>query len=658
MSTSRRVQNKHRPILGKSLSAPVPRTARSKRPISTQTQNSDDPSDFTSLSDSAQSLRRVTSPFDASEGCVFILLSLDGNVVPLDEGGEKIWWPAQRVPSSSGQYKIYGQFGVASPEAVIMLVGNTQVVTATKPNGEIRFPHPQYVNAGGARKRQKLDKTVLEEAWMKAVAYLIRDMDDSLPSPEFITSVRHIPKLPDPTGQPAKQKQTKGISISDDELSELSETEDEPWIPPPPDWTLTIPGELILGKERKLDRQFWYAKVLEYVPPPAPDKKPLYKVLWIDSQEGLIERDWFFACEEDGFGTCTVGKFESQIVEDVADEEDSNDEDLLEQLLRDISPEPDPGPLPDGLTFSDLDIRDQFVHTKPVLRAILQDKYPPAKTAHDMFIAGGKKREAVVKQAGEHGMMNPKDVTLLRRFLEEWVLRGLVRRRGDDENEEQSEALRTPALTRSPSPPATVAGDVDQPLSPASIPPSSSMVSVDVYLPSIVPPSSLDEDDNHITSAARGNSFASESSGTVAFPPLSFQLKTEQIDIEPPSSPPKPTISSTCFRDGSIDMELELSHVRTKLEGGDDISSPPLSTQLSATASSKSPRQIGCAAYEALSPFEKYDYCLNVLLPELLIQIYAWRAGKRPALELLDEATESEVHEFGAGEKGEAGLGV
>ncbi|KAJ7073994.1 hypothetical protein C8F01DRAFT_1098925 [Mycena amicta] len=675
-STSRRAPPAK---LGTSISAP-PRTTRAKRPLSIQSQKSDDPSDFTSLSDSAPSLRRATSPLDASEACVFVLLYLDGKAEDSGAGGEKIWWPARRVPNSTRECKIYGSIGT-SKRGALVATDLSQVLPVTKLTGEIRFPHPEYVSSSGPspRKRQRLDKTALEVAWYDAVSYLVKDMDDTLPSVEFMKSARHIKRPPDANGKVSSSANGKGkgkakaISISDDELSALSDIDDEPWTPPSADDTLNIPGELVLGKEKKSERQYWYAQIVGYIPPATRGKTPLYKVLWVDGLQGEIERDWFYTCEEDGFGTCTLGKIQSQYVEDEPDEEDSNDDGLFEQMLRDVSPELDAGPLPDGTVFCELDIRDQFVYTKPVLRAILQDAYLPARTTHEMFVAGGRRREAVVKRAGEHGMMNPKDVTLLRRFLEEWVLRGLVQERIKDEDDEgvvviaekemtapadrryvqdQAESLRTaanedePRIALSPSPPATIVGD--PPSSPGPIPPSSSFNSV---APLEVEPPSSPPRAPAVSSLGPASSLAS----LVEHPPSSVSVDMK-VETEPPSSPVaaaaavlRPPLS---FRDRSMDMEIETSDIRTKLEGGDDLSSPPMPpSQLSATGSTKSPRQIGCAAYEMLSTIEKYDYCLNVLLPELLIQIYLWRAGKRPALEVLDEETEEALHDFGAAEK-------
>ncbi|KAG6873785.1 hypothetical protein C0995_011010 [Termitomyces sp. Mi166 len=58
-------------------------------------------------------------------------------------------------------------------------------------------------------------------------------------------------------------------------------------------------------------------------------------------------------------------------------------------------------------------------------------------------------------------------------------------------------------------------------------------------------------------------------------------------------------------------------------------------------------RQYGCEAFEALSRSEKNDYCLNVLLPETILQILLWRTGERTSPDLLGDAEEATLHAKG-----------
>jgi len=80
------------------------------------------------------------------------------------------------------------------------------------------------------------------------------------------------------------------------------------------------------------------------------------------------------------------------------------------------------------------------------------------------------------------------------------------------------------------------------------------------------------------------------------------------------------------------------------------------------------PRQQGCPAYEALAGVERVDvrpstdhlylspadqmslgiqYCLNVLLPEAILQLLLWRSGERTSVELLSEEEEQALHDVG-----------
>ena len=42
------------------------------------------------------------------------------------------------------------------------------------------------------------------------------------------------------------------------------------------------------------------------------------------------------------------------------------------------------------------------------------------------------------------------------------------------------------------------------------------------------------------------------------------------------------------------------------------------------------------------------QYCLNVLLPEAILQILLWRSGDRTSLDLLDDDEEERLHALGA----------
>jgi len=118
-----------------------------------------------------------------------------------------------------------------------------------------------------------------------------------------------------------------------------------------------------------------------------------------------------------------VGKFQSEFVEDPDDDEDSDDEHdkPSESIARLASPTPTP--LTSDVHFLDLNIHHQFCYTKPVLQAILNDRYQPAKPRHDKFMKGGGARKSLSNEAGLRGKMDPKDVSAIGKYLKQWCLR-------------------------------------------------------------------------------------------------------------------------------------------------------------------------------------------------------------------------------------------
>jgi hypothetical protein len=116
-----------------------------------------------------------------------------------------------------------------------------------------------------------------------------------------------------------------------------------------------------------------------------------------------------------------LGKWESAIRDDLNDNEDEDEGDVID-LQRSASPVPS-NPLPSPAEFISLDIRKQFIYTKNILQAVLNEEYFPVKRQHDLFIGGGLGRKSVCDEAGLRGRMDPRDVAQLQKHLIEWGLR-------------------------------------------------------------------------------------------------------------------------------------------------------------------------------------------------------------------------------------------
>jgi hypothetical protein len=79
-------------------------------------------------------------------------------------------------------------------------------------------------------------------------------------------------------------------------------------------------------------------------------------------------------------------------------------------------------PPPNPEDFCELPIRDQFSYVKPIIRAILNETYLPARERHRAFMQGGASRHRLLKAATGKGDLTAHDVSRLGRVLQNWVL--------------------------------------------------------------------------------------------------------------------------------------------------------------------------------------------------------------------------------------------
>jgi hypothetical protein len=109
------------------------------------------------------------------------------------------------------------------------------------------------------------------------------------------------------TGLVRPELTPKNLMEEDPNRSSSKEKETQ-WSPPPPDDTLTIPGEPILAesREKRFSGTYWPAQVLRYVPPPDQKTPPKYTVLFMDFFEEDLPREKFFTLTNDEFVTCKV----------------------------------------------------------------------------------------------------------------------------------------------------------------------------------------------------------------------------------------------------------------------------------------------------------------------------------------------------------------
>ncbi|KAF8643781.1 hypothetical protein AX16_008800 [Volvariella volvacea WC 439] len=567
---------------------------------------------------------------------------------------DRVWWPAEVIhgdPNHSTTVTLR-LFGSVLPPATSPSKSKLQEIVVDSPcpnnilsmhdsDGRLRFkdmplltngPPPATVDIDSSppspRKKPKLEKDDLEGRWKAAVGMMIEAKEaDSDDLPDAQSAFAFILPSSQSTGnassQNISQRGDDDMSLDDPRVDsdldslELTDLDD----------SLTIPGELVLARESKTS-PFWPAKILSCIRPQKRGEKPKYKIVYLDGTEGIIPRDWFYSSDASEFATCKLGVWQSGF-DDVSNDKDDDKEPIVDASYR-PSPTPDEVP-PTGEQFFKLDVQRQFVYTKPVLSAILNHQYAPAKARHEDFMAGGFRRQNLSKQAGLRGIMDPKHVEQLQGYLLEWCLRGerlgqalFSGSREEDstlgasEDQDMTQGLTTLEAESTEAP--TTAGTLKSispalteelsalSSSPAPIPPNSS------FITTISPAEPLKSIEEPPAAQKPAQSGGSDSIAVLTEATISTQALT--VDL------------------GDFDeTKSDLSDLTSlEREGDETITDPP--------PPPRPPRQRGCEAYEALTAGER-------LKVEAVIQILLWRAGLRTHPGLLSEDEEQSLHDKG-----------
>lgn len=378
------------------------------------------------------------------------------------------------------------------------------------------IPSSSIIDLTLPRKKPKIDRGALERKWEEAVRDLKKDRDnnstlmksskafeideDEDDATDSDASLPGIGKLfnnlyeatlhpitlskTDISQKNSKRKRTTNSEASGyEDAGDLGSVDEDLWVPPEPEYDS---GDLVLSRDRPSKTvDYWPAKIVGYLPPSNKKQPPRYRVTWLDDTEGIVERSWFYGMGEEGFKMCKVsntcsccpqtvipntiyqlGQFQSSFVEVQNDADDTDTPPGRPRspspIIEDLSPS--------AKEFTNFGIRLQFQYTKEVLKAILVNEYKPTRRKHAQYIKDGKFRQAVVKESGSRGRMDPSDIDLLLVFIKEWCLRDGVRvTQEDTSSTDVDDVLPTDKTPRASSP-----IDVDcLPSSPPDPPPSS-----------------------------------------------------------------------------------------------------------------------------------------------------------------------------------------
>ncbi|KAJ3977074.1 hypothetical protein EV361DRAFT_148361 [Lentinula raphanica] len=564
-----------------------------------------------------------------------------------EDGDVYMWWPAKvlSLGLAKGEItvRLYGTFPASS--TTIICINNPSVNnirSLADSFGRPRFDSPSASRRitsvhESPKKKQKHDLSTANADWQAAVCEILRDKedeDDGLPPIEFALSAASrfasasasqstVPSPKKIAKMPGKPK-TKSFSDDNGEFGESGALvgNDSDWDPSEADDMLDIPGELVLARDRP-DKKVahWPAKLLAYIPPAkahgkARRKEPRYRILFLDDTQQDVPRSWFYACYEREFGTCEMGKFLSGHVDNPEDSaEDSkhvtkSSTTTFPSRGRDPNRSPSRSPIPlSSLSgaFNDLSIHSQLSYLKPVLRAILDDNYAPAKERHDKFMKGGQARAGLGASAGLRGTIPPSDVDALQHHLSDWCFRNEARSFDPAGHAVSSHTFHKQDARR----PLKNTENTDATSDPMPVRPS--------FLNACSPTEDIQRDGEGVGMTSMKDSI-SESRNSPA-------LTDEDSRASPPAFPPTSSTVSLLSED-----DVQASRTDSLTTKTTDVSVIPK-------------RQKGCSSYENLTELQKINYCLNVLLPEAVLQLLLWRNGHRTSIELLSDVEEAQLHE-------------
>lgn len=203
-------------------------------------------------------------------------------------------------------------------------------------------PASSIIDLTSPRKKPKLDRGALEKKWGDAVQELKKerqkqaanvtgskpkplvigedndksdDSDASLPEIgkmfnniyEATQYTSTLSRTDSSISKGKRKRRSNSVTNSYTDASDHGAADEVPWVVPEPDLE---PGELGLSRDKRASTvDYWPAKVIEYIPPASRKQPPRYRVTWLDDDEGIVERSWFYAQHEDGFATCKVSHY-------------------------------------------------------------------------------------------------------------------------------------------------------------------------------------------------------------------------------------------------------------------------------------------------------------------------------------------------------------
>ncbi|TBU35579.1 hypothetical protein BD311DRAFT_860098 [Dichomitus squalens] len=617
---------------------------------------------------------------------VWVSLDLEGHLADATSKEDTMWWPAKVVlPKPLMRVSLFGdppgphQLDIPSPSA--------SNVRSIELDGHIRFDENDYRPSrrkkvqSSPRKKRKFD---LDIAWREARDAMISvyegNDDEVAPGSSRYASgssrrtngTRGKGKAhADPKGKgKAKASDSdmdtgEGFGLGLDFGVDLDSKAERQWRAPSPNPLLEIPGELILARESRAKRQYWPAKILAYVRPTRPSQKPKYKVVFFDGIVKQIEPDLFCTTTDDEFATCNMGDSTGHYGLDADNDALEHAAAAAEDFTRPFAPEDEatlraPSPLPalpapGPIAFeTELSVAEQFEYVKPVLAAVLDDAYGPAKARNEGFMRGGGARRKVLDAVPPRGSLTAMEKEEVAFLVRSWAWRMGKRREMGLQVEYPRDRLFPPPLPRAREERATGKlaaadgeggdDDADSVLTPTSelscddtepLPPSEPEAP-----PSSFAPTENDTDDEKVMSASGWQDVPDhelaapvpENGTAVIVSPMAEHRSSTEDAPMPPSAQIQDTDPAA------------IVPVPEDGQEANDKRAAPVDDSVAAARPPSPPLLTARRTFHDLDAVEKITYCNNILLQEAILQLLLWRTGQRKVLGLLEPQEEERLH--------------
>lgn len=589
----------------------------------------------------ANGAQNDTIDLDEDIVLVFVRLDIAG---ALSDADDAIWWPAQVVDRGppwrvspfgkspgSADNGVLAHVDVPSPSPEVIL----PFCSAPR---QIRFDEKTYSASTRAfnlsnslRKKRKTNEADIHTRWCQARDLMLKAYQDANDGVPLLLS-RYVRD---------SQAEYGMFSISADELSGESDVE---LVSSPPvarassaDLSMyDLPGELVLAKERPKDSVYWPAKLMKISPSAGRKKNLVYEVLFFDGMVKRLEdnKDLFYCSFHGGFKTCKLGEAQNDYFINEGDQDiDVDDEDTgsldgapSDEVLRCPSPPPE---LPAPTAFAhELSVAEQLAYVKPVLAALMNGQYEPAKWRHVDFMKGGKARQTVTNSAWQRGEVSHKEKNELSDCIRRWMRRRLRR-------QELGAIPADAALevgTERPGPPRAPVKEVDDSQSERSD--GSRLSRTHSYAHDSTEIASSEADVPQSSFVTVAETEVSEHTAVELSGPCSAREGLPCMDPEPheDSMGPRGGDASVDANDSTDILDSDMAG-EPSLDGGARKDLHPSRT---------------LPTYAMLSELDQITYCTSVLLPEAILQLLLWRNGHRTTPDLLPAEEEEQLHALAA----------